>query len=87
MDAMDIEDIDDEMPFKLIEHAKAAALEILPEMSREKYNRVYRNFLGILKNKHWKKYKITLWSFHSMLKATLRANEDIDICYKQVPAC
>lgn len=37
-------DIDEEMPFELIEHAKQAVLETLPEKSREKYNCAYKNF-------------------------------------------
>lgn len=105
MNAMDIDDIDDDMPFELIEHAKAAALEILSMKSREKYFRVYKNFTdwkmshGVSKMSsnlimayfhmlEEKKYKpITLWSVYSMLKATLRAKEDIDIVkYTQVVA-
>ncbi len=39
-----IEDIDDEMPLELMEHAEAALLETLPVKSKEKYNRVYKNF-------------------------------------------
>lgn len=103
MDPMEIDDIDDDMPFELMEHAKAAALEILPEKSRVKYNRVYQNFkdwqssYGVRKISpdliaayfhvlNEKKYKpTTLWALHSMLKATLRAHEDVEIGgYKQV---
>lgn len=72
-------------------------MDVLPQLSREKYNRVYKNFKAwqdtykvkkisvdlILAYFHVlveKKYKpSSLWSFHSMLKATLRANENTDI--------
>lgn len=70
-------------------------MDVLPQLSREKYNRVYKNFKAwqdtykkisvdlILTYFHVlveKKYKpSSLWSFHSMLKATLRANENTDI--------
>ncbi|KAG4076779.1 hypothetical protein HA402_009125 [Bradysia odoriphaga] len=98
IDAKDlIEDVDENMPLELMEHAKAAKMETLPIKSKEKYNRVYQNF------KEWtksygvtaitsdliiayfhmldeKKYKPTsLWAFHSMLKSTLRAYDNVDI--------
>lgn len=103
-DYIDI-DVDEEMPFELIEHAKAAVMESLPLKSKDKYNRVYKNFkawqLGYGVNTvsatvmmayfhmlDTKKHKPTsLWAFHSMLKATLRAFDDIDIgTYAQVSA-
>lgn len=93
-----VEDIDEEMPLELLEHANAALMETLPAKSKEKYKRVYKIF------KEWqasygvgkitselimayfhvledtKKYKPTsLWAFHSMLKCTLRAYENVDI--------
>ncbi|KAJ6643011.1 hypothetical protein Bhyg_07967 [Pseudolycoriella hygida] len=42
MDAKNlIEDVDDDMPLELMEHARTAKLETLPVKSREKYIRVY----------------------------------------------
>lgn len=38
MNANDIDDIDEDMPFELIEHAKAAVVETLPIKSKEKYD-------------------------------------------------
>lgn len=91
------EDIDEEMPFELMEHAKAATLETLPQKSRPKYMRMYENFktwqtshgvtkissnlvLAFFRSLELKKYKPTsLWAFYSMLKATIRAHENIDI--------
>lgn len=89
-------DLDEEIPFEVIQNAQLAALELLPVKSREKYYRVYRIF------KNWqmqrgvkivtseimmsyfyemdKKNKpTTLWAYYSMLKATIRNNENIDI--------
>lgn len=102
----DFDDIDEDMPFELLEHAKEAVLETLPAQSKQKYNRVYKNFKDwqskngspIVSNRlilayfhmlsSTKKYKPTsLWAYHSMLKATLRTYEDIDIKkYGQVSA-
>lgn len=39
-----VEDVDEDMPLELMEHAKAAKLETMPVKSREKYNRLYKNF-------------------------------------------
>lgn len=39
-----IEYIDENMPFELMEHANAALMETFPIKSKEKYNRVYKNF-------------------------------------------
>lgn len=44
MSELDNEDIDEDMPFELIQHARAASMDVLPQLSREKYNRVYKNF-------------------------------------------
>lgn len=97
MIALDNEDIDEDMPFELIQHARAASLDVLPQLSRDKYNRVYRNFKAwqdsykvkkisadlilayfhVLVEKNYK--PSSLWAYHSMLKATLRAHENTDI--------
>lgn len=101
----DVHDIDEQMPFELLEHARAAVLETLPDISREKYMLTYKNFKDwqskhgmpnvcndlILAYFHMmakKKYKPTsLWAYHSMLKATIRTFEDVDIGrFKQVSA-
>lgn len=44
-----VEDIDEDMPFEIIQNAREAILETLPKVSREKYTRVYNNF------KQWQK--------------------------------
>lgn len=44
MIASDLDDIDEELPFELMEHAKAAVLDLLPIKSHEKYKRAYENF-------------------------------------------
>lgn len=40
----DVNDIDEEMPFELLEHAREAVLETLPKKSRDKYIRTYKIF-------------------------------------------
>lgn len=102
---VDVNDIDEEMPFELLEHAREAVFETLPKISRDKYIRTYKIFKDwqsrhgmanvsnelILAYFHMmatKKYKPTsLWAYHSMLKATLRTFENVDIgSFKQVSA-
>lgn len=92
-----MDDIDEDIPFEVLQNAKLAALELLPVKSREKYYRAYNHF------KEWQKkhglktvsctivmsyffemdkknYKPTsLWAFYSMLKATIRIKENVDI--------
>lgn len=97
IDLMDAEDIDEEMPFELLEHARAASMDLLPQKSRVRYNNTYNNFkvwqgsynvkticedlilayFHVLAEKNYK--PTSLYAFHSMLKATLRAHENADI--------
>lgn len=46
---VDVEEIDEDMPFEIFESAREAVFETLPKLSREKYTRVYNNF------KEWQK--------------------------------
>lgn len=39
-----IDDIDEELPFEVIQNAQLASLELLPAKSREKYYRIYNVF-------------------------------------------
>ena len=52
MESMDMnlmEDIDDNIPFEVLQDAELAKLELLPIKSRQKYYRVYNQF------KNWQK--------------------------------
>ena len=41
----DFNEIDEDMPLELMELAQVAKLETMPAKSKEKYNRVYQNFM------------------------------------------
>jgi hypothetical protein len=108
MDIIDgcVVSVDEEMPLELMENARMATLDMLPEKSKQIYMKIYQNFKD-WQNGHGvkkitsnlllayfqqisdeKKYKPTsMWAFYSMLKATLRVHEDLDIGeYFQVKA-
>lgn len=90
-------DIDEDIPFEIMQNAQLASLELLPAKSREKYYRIYNVFKKwqgghgmttisstIMKTYFYemdnKKYKpISMWAYYSMLKATIRVKENIDI--------
>lgn len=70
-------DIDNELPFELMEHVTAAVLELLPAKSRENYINVYKKF------KDWQSgYGVNTISSNLILAyfhvATLRSFENID---------
>lgn len=97
MDVKQFGDIDEEMPLELMENAKLASMDMLPQKSKEHYCKIYKNFkdwqnshgvkkitsnliLAYLHELEKKNMKPTsLWAYHSIIKATLRLYENVDI--------
>lgn len=87
-------------PFELIEAADEASEELLPTISKERYQQAYNQFqkwkelkgaksnservlmsyFGKMRDKNRKEYApLTLWACYSMLKATIKIYDNIDI--------
>lgn len=99
MEVIEVVDVNDDIivctPPELRQAANAAAGELLPAISRAKYDAVYKKFRDWIKKRaapitetvvfvYFDELKqtyapTTLWSTYSMLKATLELNDNIDI--------
>ncbi|KAG4065838.1 hypothetical protein HA402_012516 [Bradysia odoriphaga] len=83
-------------PNQMIETARVAVRDLVPQSSRERYEKMYNSFkawqavnksanisqtvlLAFFHEMAQKHKPSTLWAYYSMLKTTIRANDNLDI--------